>query len=440
MRASSLWKLVTVSAVLVAARLAGAALNFVIQVMLARWLGAEELGIFVLATSLGSVLAICCGVGFSAITPRFVSQYQVNNQPELLLGFIHASRRALAMTSLVLAGGTIVAVLLIPGLVRPELALPLAIGAATAAPIGALRLTGALANVWRRHFLAFLPDLLLRPVLLIVAVFVMAATMTRVSASWVLWANLGVVVAAVVLQSGFLWREEIVPRGTRPLGTHARLWRRAGWPLVVTILLSNLLIETDVLLLGPLLAAEDVAVFNMCFRLTAFVGFGVYAIYQIVAPDLSDAFARRDRASAQLAISRVNVVCVGAGVLGLACVGIFGHRVLAMIGPEFARGWLSLILLAVVQLVTAAFGPTAQLLTVGNQQDRCVLALSCGLVVLAGLNVILVPRFGLEGASLAVVLATAFWSTWLWVAARQHVGFDASILASLLPLPRKSMQ
>jgi O-antigen/teichoic acid export membrane protein len=99
--------------------------------------------------------------------------------------------------------------------------------------------------------------------------------------------------------------------------------------------------------------------------------------------------------------------------VGLACVAIVGQRVLAMIGPEFARGWLRLILLAVVQLVTAAFGPTAQLLTVGNQQDRCVLALSCGLVVLAGLNVILVPRFGLDGASLAVVLATGFWSTWL---------------------------
>jgi O-antigen/teichoic acid export membrane protein len=88
----------------------------------------------------------------------------------------------------------------------------------------------------------------------------------------------------------------------------------------------------------------------------------------------------------------------------------------------------------------AAFGPAAQLLTVGNQQDRCVLALGCGLVALACLNVILVPRYGVEGASFAVLLATVFWSTWLWLAARQHVGFDASILAPVLPVPRKSAQ
>jgi O-antigen/teichoic acid export membrane protein len=175
----------------------------------------------------------------------------------------------------------------------------------------------------------------------------------------------------------------------------------------------------------------------MCFRLTAFVGFGIFAIYQIVAPDLSDAFARRDHASAQIAISRANLVCFAAGLIALAGVALFGEAILTRIGPEFARGRTSLLLLAAAQVVTAAFGPAAQLLTVGNQQNRCVVALSCGLVVLAVLNVILVPRHGVLGASLAVLIATSFWSSWLWVAARQHVGFDASILASVLPLPQK---
>src|SRR4029450_7464530 len=97
----------------------------------------------------------------------------------------------------------------------------------------------------------------------------------------------------------------------------APLWRQSGWPLVVMILLSNIQIETDVLLLGPLLPRDDLAVFNMCFRLTAFVGFFVYAVYQVVTPGLSEAFARRDRASTQVAVSRAILVCVGVGILGL---------------------------------------------------------------------------------------------------------------------------
>jgi O-antigen/teichoic acid export membrane protein len=435
--AAGLRQLLTVSAVLVTARLAGAAVAFLTQVVLARWLGAEELGVFVLATSLGGVLAICCGVGFAAITPRFVSEYRVNDQPELLLGFIRCSRRVLAVNSVALVGGVIAAALLVPGLVRPELVLPLVIGAATAPAIGVMKLTGSLANVWRRHFLSFLPDLLLRSVLLLGAVLVMAATMDRASASLVLGVHLAIVVAVMLAQAKLLWRIALVPKSTRPLGTHERLWRRAGLPLVVVILLSSFLIETDVLLLGPLLPPEDLAVFNMCFRLTAFISFGIFAVYQIVAPDLSDAFARRDHAGAQLAISRANLLCVGVGLLALLGVAILGDEVLVRVGPEFARGRLSLILLAAAQVVGAAFGPAAQLLTVGNQQNRCVLALSCGLVVLAVLNAILVPRHGVEGASLAVLIATSFWSSWLWIAARHHVGFDASILAPLLPLPRK---
>jgi O-antigen/teichoic acid export membrane protein len=439
MRAASVRKLVTVAAALVGARLVGAALNFLTQVLLAKWMGVEELGIYVLATALGGVLAIACGVGFSATTARFVSQYRVDDQPDLLLGFVHVGRRTLATTSVVVVGGLVAAIMLVPGLVPPQLAVPLTIGATTGPALGALRLGGALANVWRRHFLAFLPDLLWRPVLLVAAVSVLAVV-TRLSASAVLLANLACVLTVTTLQAVLLWREELVPPGTRPRETDARLWRQSGWPLVVLILLSTILIETDVLLLGPLLPPDDLAVFNMCFRLTAFVGFCVYAVYQVVTPDLSDAFARRDRASAQLAISRANVVCVGVGVLGLVGLATFGKAILGMIGPKFTRGWLCLILLGALQLIGAAFGPAAQLLTVGNQQNRCVIALSCGLVVLAGLNTILVPRFGLEGASLAVLIATAFWSAWLWLVARQHVGFDVSIFSPMLPLPRKPVQ
>lgn len=433
---ASFRKLLTVSAILVAARVAGAALTFFTQVVLARWLGAEQLGIFVLAMSLGGVLAICCGLGFSAITPRFVSEYRMNNEPDLLLGFIHTSRRSLTVTSLIVVGATIAAVLLIPGLVRPELRLPLMIGACMAPAMGVLRLGGALANVWRRHYLAFLPDVLLRSVLLLGAVLLLVTLTPQATVSVVLAANFAIVVAVTALQGKLLWREELVPSGTRPRETHQRLWWRTGVSLVVVILISSLLIETDVLLLGPLLSPKDIAVFNVCFRLTAFIGFGIYSIHQIMAPDLSDAFARRDRPTAELAISRANAISFGAGLLALTAVAIFGKRVLNIVGPEFAQGQLSLILLAAAQVTAAAFGPAAQVLTVGNQQDRCVVALGSGLLALATLNVLLVPRYGLDGAGLAVLIATAFWSAWLWIAARQHVGFDASILAAVLPAPR----
>src|SRR5262249_44541641 len=207
--------------------------------------------------SLGGFCSICCCVGFGAVTPRFVSEYRVNGQPELLLGFIRSSRRWLAMNSVVLVGGIIAAVLLMPGLVRPELTLPLMIGAATAPAIGVMKLNGSLANVWRRHFLSFLPDLLLRPSLLLGAVLLMASTLTRGSPSLVLGVHLVIVVAVMLFQATLLWRGGLVPAGTRPLGTHEALWRRAGLPLVVVILLSSFPIETDVLLLGALLSPAD---------------------------------------------------------------------------------------------------------------------------------------------------------------------------------------
>ena len=60
-------------------------------------------------------------------------------------------------------------------------------------------------------------------------------------------------------------------------------------------------------------------------------------------------------------------------------------------------------------------------------------------MALTALNVFPVPRYGVDGASLAVLIATTFWSAWLWIAARQHVGFDALILEPLLPVPRRPL-
>lgn len=56
-----------VSGRLVLARFFAAGLTLLLQIVLARWVGAEELGIYVIVTSLAAVLAIFATMGFDAL-------------------------------------------------------------------------------------------------------------------------------------------------------------------------------------------------------------------------------------------------------------------------------------------------------------------------------------------------------------------------------------
>src|SRR5918997_1631092 len=76
-----------------APRALGAALTFGAQVLLARWMGADQLGMYVLVFALCTVVALACGLGLPSAAPRFVAEALARKEPRLLCGFIIRSRQ-----------------------------------------------------------------------------------------------------------------------------------------------------------------------------------------------------------------------------------------------------------------------------------------------------------------------------------------------------------
>ena len=118
---------------------------------------------------------------------------------------------------------------------------------------------------------------------------------------------------------------------------------------------------------------------------------------------------------------------------------IAGEQLLGLFGEEFRAGYRAMTVLMAVQLIAALCGPNAQLLNISGQQMKMVSIFGTGLVLLAVLNVILVPKFGLDGAAVAFLLSSVYWHFRLSYAVRRQYGFHGSALG-FLPIMRAAQK
>jgi O-antigen/teichoic acid export membrane protein len=87
----SIRPLLMASALVVGARVIGGGLGLVSQVVIARYLGAESLGLFFLSMSVATVLSIFVSIGYPFIVTRFMVRGKDDGQAPELIRFIAKS-------------------------------------------------------------------------------------------------------------------------------------------------------------------------------------------------------------------------------------------------------------------------------------------------------------------------------------------------------------
>ena len=113
---SELGLLVRGSAFIFACRIAGAGLTLGVQILLARSMGAEELGVYTLAFSWCVLLANASTQGFIPAAMRFVGHGRARGEPGYARAFVRFATRTTVLTGIAIAvvGSTLVQWLMPP--------------------------------------------------------------------------------------------------------------------------------------------------------------------------------------------------------------------------------------------------------------------------------------------------------------------------------------
>ncbi|TDJ44037.1 MAG: hypothetical protein E2O50_03705 [Gammaproteobacteria bacterium] len=410
-------------------RIVAAFTVIVMQVALARWMGAEQLGIYIYSFAWCVLFAAVAGLGLPDAAFRFVGKAMASGNGNLILSYAFFNSRTILVSGVVLAAVACALVIGIEDLIEPGTRETFLI-ALVSVPVFALMMWfSTLAQSFYRYRLAILPMLIFRPVLLLFAVFLLWAAGFSLSAYSVILVHLFIMLP--ILWGQFYYvryaLKELYP-AIKATEKQTSTWLRTAIPLLITAFFIKYFLELNVIMAGIYLPADQIAIFNATFRSAFLIGFGILAMDAITAPRVAELHSGDNLQELQRLVSQsTRIKCIGS-LIGMALLVVFGKFVLGLFGPEFVAGYKALLILAISQLIVAAFGAGAQLLTVSGNHDRCLVVFACSAAALFALHALLVPRYGINGVAVAVVLVISIQSFWVNRIVISQLGIYPSIL------------
>src|SRR5882757_6350438 len=156
-------------------RVVSAVIAFVSQVLLARWMGSFEYGIFVLVWTTMIIVGNLACLGFHTSVIRFIPEYRERGMLSELRGIVVASRLFVLLASTAIAGLGALGVWLCSDWIENYYVIPFVLGVICLPMIalGDLLQGQARANSWALFALS--PTYLVRPVLILAFMAIMLA-------------------------------------------------------------------------------------------------------------------------------------------------------------------------------------------------------------------------------------------------------------------------
>ncbi len=414
-------------------RIGSAGIGIVLQLLIARTLGADILGNFFLSLGLAAVLSTILTAGFPWIIAPVVARSEAEAHPGLLQAFLRCAHKQLATFSCLIAVPAGVFIWLYPGFAG-ELRWALLLAVATAPVYAVMRLNGGLANARKRFIIANAPELLVRPVFLVSFVGIAVVLSIAVNAATIVALNLVIATALAIWMSVVMSRQTgadlLQATNKEPIARQQlQQWRILALPMVLATLFVTMFADLNILMVGSLMTATETGIFGVAIKITFLMAFAIQIVHQVMLRDASDAHLLKNHQVLQATVRKANRFAVAITLSGFVFLVLFGNYVLGFFGTGFAEGYVGMIGLMIAQVIRAVAGPAIQILMISGYQRASIPVYIASIALLFVSNLLFVPIFGFIGAAAAVILTTLFWTVWLNRIVRHKVGISVSVFA-----------
>jgi len=403
-------------------RVISAALAYLSQILLARWMGGSDYGVYVYVWTWVLLLGSMMDFGISASAQKIIPEYRACGEHELLRGFLSGSRW---MTFAVSALVSVLLAIAVDGLspwIDANAITPLFIGCLTLPAFVVANTQDGIARShdWMR--LGLMPQFIVRQSLIIgftagafALGFDLGATPAMLASAAAVW--IAMIGQMIVLN--------------RRLGRHVRPGPKAydfrGWlaislPILMVEGFYLLLSYTDVLVLQQFRSSEEVGVYFAVVKTLALVSFIHYAMSATTAHRFAEYHASGDRARLSAYVAHAIKWTFWPSLAATILLLAMGKPLLWLFGPQFVVGYDIMFVAAIGLVVRSAIGPVERLLNMLGHQHICALAYALAFAMNVVLCVALVPRFGGHGAAAATSISLVFETVLLFWIVRKRLG------------------
>jgi O-antigen/teichoic acid export membrane protein len=191
----------------------------------------------------------------------------------------------------------------------------------------------------------------------------------------------------------------------RPTGEIRREFWSFSAPRALSRVFSVALQRLDILLVASLRGLEDAAVYTVASRFLVVGLMFVQAIQQVMAPKISELLAREETERATTIYRTTTAWLTAVSWPMYLMAAVFAEVLLSIFGPGYARGEPVVVILCLTMLVATSCGPVDTVLLMGGRSTLSLVNTGLALALNVGLNLWLIPPYGITGAALAWMAA-----------------------------------
>jgi len=377
------------------------AIGFLLRIVLARWLGAADLGLYTMIITIQAIAVLVASVGIPAAVIKYVAEYKDRGDKlfqTTSIAFISSIIFGLVVGILIYTLSGILA-----GLFHmPELARLLKILAFTFPFASILETLLGLFN-GLRQMKTYAYIMVLQSFLM--ALFIVAFVWFGFGVQGAVWGIVLSVLGGCIF--GLYRSRKFLHLTLHGLLQGAKRLVSFGSQVFVANAFGLILAYTDILLIGYFLAAEDVGYYSVAVSVSTFFLLVPQAIQRITYPATSEYWSQNDHQALSRMIdkSMKYSACILLP-LGLG-VGFFAQDlVVGIFGQEFRDAAWPLCVLLIARVITGSTSVPVGLSFSGVGRPDIPLKIS-GIAAAAnvGLNVLLIPPWGILGAAIATTVS-----------------------------------
>lgn len=408
-------------------RVASAALLYLMQVVLARWMGGYEYGIYVFVWTWVLVLGGLAPLGLDVAVIRLIPEYRERGQTSLLRGILFGARLSAFFVGCAIAGAGLFGIWAFHDIVTNHYVLP-AYLAMICLPLYALAtVQDGIGRGYAWMNLALVPPYIVRPLLILLTMvgaheagLPMAASTAAAAA--IIGTLLATVLQLVLMNRRIARNVEAVPRQTE-----FDRWLPMSAPLLAITACELVFQNADVLIISTFMDPQSVGIYFAAAKTMSLILFVHYAVGSAVANRFSALKARGDTAELKAAVHDAVHWTFWPSLAGAAVILSLGQPLLSLFGPDFTAGYPVMFILVIGFLFRSAMGPAEYLLNMLGEQSRCAQVLVGSAILNVILNLCLVPPFGLIGAACATSASMMIAALLNYVVVRKRLGLEIAI-------------
>jgi O-antigen/teichoic acid export membrane protein len=410
-------------------RLFSAAIIYATQVLLARWMGRFEFGIYVYVWTWVGLIGALAPLGIAYSAQRFIPEYRTSGDGERLRGFLRGGRLlclGLGTTAAVIVS---VLVLLLEQRLAPHYVVPFLLGCAALPLFTISSAQDSIARSFNWIDLALIPGFIVQPIIILVAMASIHVSGGATTAVTALIAAAGGMWAITLIQLVLLNRRLARHVAHGPHRYELAAWLKTALPIFLVDSFFFLLTYIDILVLQLFVGPAEVATYYAVVKTLIIVNFIYFAVSAASAHRFSEYHVAGEREKLNAFIRDTVRWTFWPSLVVAICLLAVGKPILTLFGPGFAAGYPLMFVLAVGLLARAAIGPAERLLNMVGEQRICAVVYAAAFITNLTLCLVLIPRLGLLGAAVATTTAVLVESSLLFIVTKRRLGLHVFAFA-----------